>query len=383
MMDVTALTKKLVSFESPSHASNAEVSDFVASQLRQIGFDVELTSYHDHAGIEKVNVVGRAGPATATTPGRSGLAYFCHSDVVPAENWTGPGGPFAPVEQDAKLFGRGSCDMKGSAACMLTALEPLNLSELNAPLYFACTADEEVAYAGARRLTADSAFYREMVAVQPYVLIGEPTQLQVIHAHKGICKLKVTSLGQAAHSSTQDGLNANLAMIPFLQSLKQIYEETESDVAWHNAEFDPPTMSWNIGINDHTLAINVKPAQSVCTIFYRPLPGVDDGPLIDRVRAAAQIHGLEFAEPQRCEAMYTHPTDELVQSALAITGQAQAGTVAYGTDGGVLPELNRKIVCGPGSIAQAHTTDEWIELDQLKQGTELYQTFVKSWCIGP
>jgi acetylornithine deacetylase len=221
-----------------------------------------------------------------------------------------------------------------------------------------------------------------MVETQPIAVIGEPTELQVVHAHKGICKLKVTSIGEAAHSSTREGRNANLAMIPFLQTAKALYEETESNTTLHNTEFDPPTMSWNIGINDHTAAVNVKPARSVCTIFYRPLPHVDDSPCIERVRQAALACGLEFAEPERCDAMYTDPKDEFVASARAIVGQATPKTVSYGTDGGVLTELRRKFVCGPGSIDQAHTSDEWIALAQLEQGEQLYRTFVETWCVG-
>ena len=381
-MNVVALTRELVAFQSPSHESNAEVSHFIADRLRQVGFEMELVTYRDHAGVEKVNVLGRAGPDPARSPNLPGLAYFCHSDVVPADTWVGPGRPYAATEQDARLYGRGSCDMKGSAASMLCAIDRIDLTRLQSPLYFVCTADEEWSYAGAQQVVAQSSMYREMVKAQPYALIGEPTELQVVHAHKGICKLQITSHGEAAHSSTREGKNANLAMIPFLQSVKEIHDQTESSVSLHNTEFDPPTMSWNIGINDHTAAVNVKPARSVCTIFYRPLPQVDDGPLIDRVRQSAEQHGLEFAKPDRCDAMYTDPAAEIVQSALAITGQTSARTVAYGTDGGVLTELHHKIVCGPGSIAQAHTSDEWISLDQLRQGTQHYETFVQSWCVG-
>ena len=114
MIDSLQLTKDLVAFESPSHVSNAAVSQFVVDQLKQLGFDIELGKYQDHAGVEKVNVLGRIGPSFQQC-GQSGLAYFCHSDVVPADNWTGPGQAYSPVVQDEKLFGRGSCDMKGSA----------------------------------------------------------------------------------------------------------------------------------------------------------------------------------------------------------------------------------------------------------------------------
>ena len=378
-MDVVALTKELVALESPSHLTNRHVADLLVDRLKSLGFEVEVTEYRDQAGVTKVNLAGRLGPSDGDQPG---LAYFCHSDVVPAEHWTGPGGAYDPIERDGRLFGRGSCDMKGSAACMLTAISQVPRDRLQAPVFFVCTADEERCYLGARDLVQQSPCYRHMVDLQPPVVIGEPTQLQVVHAHKGICKLEFTSHGQAAHSSTRDGCNANLAMIPFLSQLKAIYDETENEAVWQNDEFDPPSLTMNIGINDHTAAVNVKPAQSICTVFYRPLPHVDDSPLLARIRQAATEMGLEIAPPARCDAMYTAPDDAFVVKARALAKQAEAATVAYGTDGGVLTELRQKIVCGPGSIAQAHTSDEWVSLQQLQSGVELYRTFLQNWCVA-
>ena len=378
MMDPLTLTKELVRFESPSFLSNAEVSQFIVDKLRELSFEIELIEYVDQAGVRKVNVVASKGADVSSNPG---LAYFCHSDVVPADDWNGPGEPFAPTEQDGKLFGRGSCDMKGSAACMLSAIANLKSQPLTAPIYFVCTADEELSYIGAHHVVEKSQIYQEMVARQTNVLIGEPTELNVVYAHKGVCELFITSRGEAAHSSTRDGLNANLAMIPFLQELKTIYEETEQDPRWHNEEFDPPTMSLNIGINDHTKAINVKPAQSICSAFLRPLPGIDAQPLIDRIRAAAEKHGLELEVPAHVGPVYTDSNAPFVQEAAALAECEKPITVSYGTDGGVLTDLKNKIICGPGSIAQAHKSDEWIDLQQLELGQSLFAKFLRRWCL--
>lgn len=375
-MDAQQLTRELVAFESPSHVSNRDISQFVEDRLREMHFDIELVEYTDEQGVPKVNVVGRRGPEG----GGRGLAYFCHSDVVPAEKWMGPGEPFEATQQNGRLYGRGSCDMKGSAACMLSAIDRVGGASLQEPLFFVCTADEEVSYTGAKHFAASSEMYREMTLRQTRVLIGEPTQLKVVHAHKGICKLIVVSHGEAAHSSTRDGLNANLAMIPFLQTVRQIHDETESQSRWQNEEFDPPTISLNIGINDHTRAINVKAAQSTCTLFFRPLPNVNDQPLIERLRLAAEEHGLEFTVHSRCDAVYTKLDDEFLREAIEIADVGFATTVSYGTDAGELPDLRSKIVCGPGSIAQAHTVDEWIDLSQLELGTNLFERFVRRWC---
>ena len=379
-MNALQLTKQLVAFVSPSHVSNVEVSNFIADRLRILGFDLEMVEYQDDRGVSKLNVVGRKGPNNDNND-QPGLAYFCHSDVVPAETWTGPGEAFVATEHEGRLYGRGSCDMKGSAACMMTAVERLQDETLQAPLYFVCNADEEVSYGGAKQLVAKSQIYRDMVQRQTRALIGEPTELSVVNGHKGICKLVIVSHGEAAHSATRAGRNANVEMIPFLQDLKAIYDVTENDTNWQNADFDPPTLSLNIGLNDHNHAINVKSAQSICTVFFRPLPNVDDSPLIERISQAAVQHGLEFTMPSRCDAVWTSVDNSFVRESLEIAAEDTAKTVCYGTDGGELTELENKIVCGPGSIEQAHKSDEWIDLKQLDAGTDLYEKFVRRWCL--
>ena len=377
-MTALELTKELVAFESPSHVSNEQISRFLESRLKQLDFDVEVTSYQDPAGVEKWNVLARIGPEASSNPG---LAYFCHSDVVPADTWSGPGEAFQATEHDDKLFGRGSCDMKGSAACMLTALSSVDRNKLTAPFYFGCTADEEVSYRGAMQMVANSTMFRQLVSEQPRVLIGEPTRLRVVYAHKGICTLRIVSTGRAAHSSTRDGINANLAMIPFLQKVKDLYDEIETDTNWQNDEFDPPTLSLNIGINDRNKALNVTAEKSECVLFYRPLPNIDDGLLIDRLRDAASENGLKFSDPKRVSSVYTDPNNAFVKEATELAGEERPQTVSYGTDAGAMQELKDIIVCGPGDIAQAHTTDEWISLDQLDRGTQLYEKFLRQWCM--
>src|SRR4029450_10571802 len=126
-----------------------------------------------------------------------------------------------------------------------------------------------------------SKLFQEMVAGGAHGIIGEPTKLEGIYAHKGTGGFQAGSRGKAAHSSTREGLNANLAMIPFLGEMLKIYHETESDPKWQNSEFDPPVIRGNIGINDHTRAINITAPQSVCTVYFRLMPGMDGSSLIN------------------------------------------------------------------------------------------------------
>ena len=201
-MDALEHAKELIAFESPSMDSNFPIIDYLERLLRRLGFTTERIEYDDAAGIRKANVVGKLGK------GVGGFAYFGHTDVVPADDWySDKYGAFTPIEKDDKLIGRGSCDMKGSLACALAATQQFSSVDLKQPIYFTCTADEEIGYGGAREVAKRSELYREMVVGESRAIIGEPTMLEVVYAHKGTCGIIATSRGRAAHSSTREGKN--------------------------------------------------------------------------------------------------------------------------------------------------------------------------------
>ena len=170
-------------------------------------------------------------------------------------------------------------------------------------------------------------------------------------------------------------------MIPFLNEMKRIHDETEADPAWQDPAFDPPGISWNIGINDHTRAVNMTAAQSICTVYFRPAPGHDAKALVDRARRAADQCGIEFELLKEGQPLYVDPACDYVREVLDLAGNECSQTVCYGTDGAVLTELGNLLVLGPGDIAQAHTQDEWIQLDQLERGSRLYVDLIHRWCL--
>jgi acetylornithine deacetylase len=145
-------------------------------------------------------------------------------------------------------------------------------------------------------------------------------------------------------------------------------------------EFDPPTVTWNIGINDHTAAVNITPPQSICTVYFRPMPGIDGDQLFSRVEDLAKKYGLEYVEEIRGDAVYTDPKSTFVEEMLELAEAERSHTVSYGTDGAMFTELENLVVCGPGDIAQAHTHDEWISLSQLELGTAFYQKVIQRYC---
>src|SRR5437660_630242 len=214
-MDALEYARRLVSFDSVSRRSNVPVTDFAEQSLRDLGFETERLEYDDAQGVCKACVVGKKGTGTG------GLAYFGHTDVVPADPWfSSDHGPFEPTVKDGRLYGRGSCDMKGSIACMWAAAARFSKERLKRPIYVTCTADEEVGYVGAHEVARRSQLYREIVAGSSHGIVGEPTRLEVVYAHKGTFGFSAVSHGRAAHSSTSHGINANLAMIPFLAEMK-------------------------------------------------------------------------------------------------------------------------------------------------------------------
>ncbi|WP_153558121.1 M20 family metallopeptidase [Roseimaritima sediminicola] len=380
------LLAPLVRFASVSNTSNREVSQWVAERLDALGFQIETVPYTDPAGVPKVNVIARRGPR-----GSAGLAYFAHTDVVPAPRWTGPAGQaagavgaaaaFTLVADQQRLYGRGSCDMKGSLACMLAAASQIDAREQTRPLTICCTADEEVGFEGARQVVAQSRLYQQLVAEQPLAIIGEPTQMRVVHAHKGIAGYRFASRGRAAHSSTRQGVNANLAMVPLLVELKRCYDASENDGQWQHDAFDPPTLSWNFGISDHATAVNVTPASSHAWLFYRPMPGIDGDGLVQSVLRCAAEHGLEIQPMAGGEPLWVDPDSECVQTVCRLADRPAAETVCYGTDGGQFTQLEKRVVIGPGDIEQAHTDDEWISRQQLDRGVEVYAKLIRDQCV--
>ncbi|MGI9474307.1 MAG: M20 family metallopeptidase [Rubripirellula sp.] len=378
--------ERLVGFPSVSSTSNAAVSDAIGERLTSLGFRVERSEYIDNQGIAKINLVARRDPersaGTDMASRAGGLAYFCHTDVVPADHWSGPGGdPFCGVVESDRIYGRGSCDMKGSLVAMMSAVDRIPVSQQHSPIWIVCTADEEIGFVGAKEMTQRSEAYRGIVDAQPLAIIGEPTGLGVVHAHKGIVGVRITSHGRAAHSSTTDGVNANVPLVPMLQTLLEIHERTLRDKRYLDPRFDPPVLSWNFGVSDGCSAVNITPGRSVAWVSLRPMPEIDGQDLLEEVASRANSLGLEFKVFEGGSPLWIDPQAPAVRELCEIAG-GEAKTVCYGTDGGEFDELQHRVVCGPGSIAQAHTTDEWLALDQLDKGIDLYEKALHHWCIN-
>jgi len=371
MIDVFEATAEFVSHDSSSKKSNAGVSRAISKWMRKVGLKVEQIEYDD--GVKKVNLVGKKGKGTG------GLALMAHCDVVPAEDWVATPDPFKLTAKGSKVYGRGSADMKGSIACMLAAVERLPLSELKCPVYVVTTSDEEVGCFGAEAVQKRSRTLRQSKV--RYGVIGEPTMLDVVYAHKGSSVIQVLSKGRSAHSSTGKGINANHKLIPFLNDMVQLGAKLQATKKWQHKDFTPPYVGWNIVMGDGGTASNITAPESHATINCRQMPGQDWSPIFKQVRQSAKKHGVQVNIHNNLSPLDTPIDSRVIREALAVTGKRKPKTAAYGTDGMVFGTEMELVVMGPGDIQQAHTNTEWMENDQFAQGINAFEAMIRRFCI--
>ena len=373
------LLGQLVSENSVSTNSNVPITQKVADWLKTLDFDLEWIGYKDRAGVDKASLVATRNPKKSSLE-KGGAAYLAHTDVVPVDDWyTGFNGPFEIAQRDGKLYGRGTCDMKGSLCCAIQAASRIDRNDQTKPIFFVITADEEVGMEGAQQVDKRSRLWEEMIQRDVTGIIGEPTEMQVVHAHKGTYGISLRSSGQSAHTSTGRGINANDALIPALPELLELKKQTETQEQLRNEQFDPPTVTLNMVLRNEPLAINVTTALAEAQIFFRTMPQVDTSLIESALRRIQSNHKLEWIDRGEKSHWSVDPKSPWIEELLTIAGQANSKTVCYGTDGSVLQRLRKLVVCGPGSIEQAHRKDEWVSIQQLHRAVEVYERAFRKW----
>lgn len=355
----------------------------MARRLDSLGFEVREFEYSDLNGTPKVGLEARRQGSRPTST-LSGVGYFCHNDVVSVEGWNCPhGGAFEAVIADDRMWGRGTCDMKGSAAVAMSAISRIAVADQTAPIYFFVTGDEECGMRGAEEIASTSDFYREMVERQGIGIVGEPTELQLVAAHKGGCHFTVKAKGVAAHSSTEEGDNANWKLLPYLNRLKEFDERLRSEPEFQDDRFSPAHMSMNVVVENTPSMSNITVGQALCHVFLRPVPTAPWRALIAEMEQAALDIGLEFDLMRPMPPVETKPDRDSVQSMLALLGQRDAECVCYATDACCFQDLQDVVILGPGSIEQAHRSDEFIELSQVQKGVYTYERLFRMFAVDP
>ena len=350
----------------PSHpfAGEKRVADFLASAAAHAGLDVEFQK----VAPGRTNVIARLLP-----PGkiRRTILLAPHLDTVGAGD-----SQFVPRRKNGRLYGRGACDTKGSVAAMLTALCELANAKSRpqeTEIIFAGLVDEENAQAGSRALAA-SGFKADLA------IVGEPTRLQVVTAHKGSLWLQLETRGRAAHGATpQLGQNA-------VHAMARIVDALETDYAARLRRRRHPllgTATVNVGMIHGGTQPNIVPDHCAITIDRRTLPGETEAgvrreiaALLRAKKLAVKIVSTKLAP---CLPLETSPKLPLVRHFLRSVGQTRPVGVDFFCDAAVLAEGGiPSVVFGPGDIAQAHTADEWISLVSLERGKNLLLNFLKS-----
>ncbi len=370
-MDQLTRTKEilgeLIAYPTVSSDSNLELIAYLASRLGDAGAHVELQQ--DETG-RKANLFATLGPEAD-----GGIVLSGHTDVVPVEDQPWTSDPFAMAEREGRLHGRGACDMKGFIAAALAMAPHLAAAATVRPIHFAFTYDEEVGCLGARSLV-------QLIGKKPYrpgiAIIGEPTGMRVVEGHKGCHEYTTRFGGLAGHGSAPDhGVNAVEYAVRYVARLLELGDELRAR-APAESRFDPPWTTVNVGALQGGVAHNVIAGTAHVDWEMRPVSRQDADYVKAELAAYCQRHLLPamrsvfpgaYIETEVIgEVAGLLPADEnRARDIVAeLTGANHADCVPFGTEAGLFQALGMDVVvCGPGSIEQAHKADEYVTLDQL------------------
>jgi acetylornithine deacetylase len=360
------LLARLVAFDTTSHKSNLGIVAFIEDYLAQHGIRSELVPSEDG---QKASLYATVGPA-----GVAGIGLSGHTDVVPVDGQAWDTDPFTLTERDGKLFGRGTCDMKGFLACVLASVPVFKAASLKVPIHILFSYDEEIGCIGVRPMIGELG--RRLQRPRA-VIVGEPTGMGVVDAHKGPVRWKVTVRGRAAHSSMAPlGVNAVTYAARVIAELERI--ETRLKAAPRDTRFDPPYATLQVtGIAGGT-ASNIVPVSCQFGFEVRALPGLDIAAIEESVRRFARERcvpemrkiapeaGIDIELANMVPPFGADKNSEVVALALGLAQANETFAVSYATEAGLFQDGGAPaVVCGPGSIAQAHTANEWLAIEQL------------------
>ncbi|MEM7506314.1 MAG: acetylornithine deacetylase [Pseudomonadota bacterium] len=365
----TEILRDLIGFPTISKDSNLALIDYASDLLGGLG--TEITLSRDATGA-KANLFATIGPDVD-----GGIVLSGHSDVVPVAGQDWSGNPFGMVERDGALYGRGACDMKGFIACVLALAPRFANASLTRPIHIALTYDEETGCLGAPVLLEALAASGRKPAI---CIIGEPTEMRIIEGHKGCYEYTTRFEGLEGHGSAPDcGVNAVEYAARYIGELIATGEALKSR-APEGSRFDPPHTTVSVGRIEGGIAHNVIPNTCAVDWEFRPVNASDAAYVRDRMHRHTQtalLPGMRAVHPQAAvttevigevDGLEPLPHSEAVDLVTELTGGNARDLVAFGTEAGLFQQHGiSTVVCGPGSIAQAHKPDEFVTLDQLTQ----------------
>ena len=363
------LLDRLTAFDTTSDRSNLPLIEFVRDYLADLGIESHLT--HDDSG-EKANLFATVGPTD-----RPGIILSGHTDIVPVANQTWSVDPYTITPKDERLYGRGTADMKAYIAVALAFAKEFRDRNIQIPVHYALSYDEEVGALGVPRLIEDM---QTRVAKPRACIVGEPSYMNVVKAHKGKIVCRAEFRGIEAHSGVAHiGANAIEAAGKTIAHIAEIGRKFRDDGP-HDEEFeDPQYTTVQICMVNGGTAVNIVPNFSSFDFDIRYLPSQDPYDILADIRDFMERSALPelrrisdktaanvIVHPGGAIALDTNEDDPVIGLAKALTGASKAQKVVFGTEAGYFQEAGiPTVVCGPGHIDQAHQPDEFVEIEQM------------------
>ena len=378
-MKTLDILDRLLAFPTVSLEPNLDLILFVEDVLRQAGATVQVL--RDESGT-KANLYATIGQVDQA----GGVLLSGHTDVVPVKGqaWTKP--PFQMTQEDGKVYGRGTADMKGFVACAIAAMVRASQYDLKTPLHMALSYDEEIGCIGVRSLLdvlADAPF-------KPgFCIVGEPTSLAVATGHKGKTVIRATCTGREGHSAlAPQALNAIHLATDLIAVLRQEQAALAASDA-QDADYDVPYSTVHVGLIQGGVALNIVPNHCQLDFEIRNIAQDDPAEILNRIRAAADNivarHSDDYPEisinfeiTNSYPGLLTPESSDVVAFVKSLTGANATMKVAFGTEAGLFTQRLSlpTVVCGPGSMAQGHKPDEFVTLVQLQQCDQMLDALI-------
>ncbi|HEX7782327.1 MAG TPA: acetylornithine deacetylase [Sphingobium sp.] len=369
--DALAILSDLVAFDTTSRDSNLALIDYVEARLSTIGVTARRVVSADG---RKANLYATLGPMV-----EQGVVLSGHTDVVPVDGQPWTSDPFVLTRRDDRLYGRGTCDMKGFLALALAAAPAFAApGRKGRPAHLAFSYDEEIGCLGAPHMIREIA---TQIPRPAGVIVGEPTNMEVVGGHKGITTHVVTVIGHEAHSSlTHLGISANMIAIRLMAMLAELAEAMRKD-ADPSSPFAPPHATLTIGQINGGTAVNILARECRFAFDFRSPPGTDVDALLAPFKAeAARLDaemkaqwpetGVEVVRHSAAPAFAPERDGVAERLARQLSGDnGPSRVVSYAAEAGQFQEAGfSTVICGPGSIEQAHQPDEYVEIGQMERG---------------
>lgn len=379
--ETLTLLQDLVGFATVSADSNLELIEYIRGYLKELGI-VSRLFYNDDR--TKANLYALVGPED-----RPGIALSGHTDVVPVAGQDWSTDPWRLVQGDDRVYGRGSCDMKGFIAVVLAAVPEMLKRGLQRPLHLCFSYDEEVGCVGVRSLLA---YLHEQANRPAGCIVGEPTGMDVVVGHKGKLTMRCNVTGHACHSSLlPHGINAVEAAAQVIDHLRKLALRRSREGPFDHA-FDVPFTTIHTGFVHGGTAVNIVPDHCLFDFEFRHLPGDDPAQLFGEVRGYADSAVVptlwteqgargrfDWSERASFPGLDIEADSDVVQLALRCAGREVTRKVSFGTEAGLFQRIGvPSVVCGPGHIDQAHKPDEYVELAQLARCEQFVRDLVAS-----